>query len=195
MLTAGGACHTAYAQTADSSIEFAENGTRPVGTFWAYDQDGDPIAWSLSGPDADLFTIDGGVLAFRESPDYEDPQSAARGGRLAERNVYRVTVEASGGTHDVAVTVTDVDEYGTVSIDRRQPQVDRPLGASLSDEDVGRDGRGVAVVEVRRQKRHGRTSRERRRRGGDRNPPTLACTCVQWSPTPTGSVPARPPGR
>ena len=137
MLTAGPASHTAYAQTADSSIEFAENGTRPVGTFWAYDQDGDPIAWSLSGPDDDLFTIDGGVLAFRESPDYEDPQSAARGGRLAERNVYRVTVEASGGAHDVAVTVTDVDEYGTVSIDRRQPQVDRPLGASLSDEDAG----------------------------------------------------------
>ena len=135
MLTAGPASHPAYARTADSSIEFAENGTRPVGTFWAYDQDGDPIVWSLSGPDDDLFTIGGGVLAFRESPDYEDPRSAARGGRLAERNVYRVTVEASGGAHDVAVTVTDVDESGTVNIDRRQPQVDRPLGASLSDED------------------------------------------------------------
>ena len=137
MLTAGPASHPAYARTADSSIEFAENGTRPVGTFRAYDQDGDPIVWSLSGPDDDLFAIDGGVLAFRESPDYEDPRSAARGGRLAERNVYRVTVEASGGAHDVAVTVTDVDESGTVSIDRRQPQVDRPLGASLSDEDEG----------------------------------------------------------
>ena len=137
MLTAGPASHPAYARTADSSIEFAENGTRPVGTFWAYDQDGDPIVWSLSGPDDGLFAIDGGVLAFRESPDYEDPQSAARGGRLAERNVYRVTVEASGGAHDVAVTVTDEDESGTVSIDRRQPQVDRPLGASLSDEDEG----------------------------------------------------------
>ena len=137
MLTAGPAGHPAYARTADSSIEFAENGTRPVGTFWAYDQDGDPIVWSLSGPDEDLFAIDGGVLSFREPPDYEDPRSAARSGRLAERNVYRVTVEASGGTHDVAVTVTDEDESGTVSIDRRQPQVDRSLGASLSDEDEG----------------------------------------------------------
>ena len=137
MLTAGPASHPAYARTADSSIEFAENGTRPVGTFWAYDQDGDPIVWSLSGPDDGLFAIDGGVLSFRDPPDYEDPQSAARGGRLAEKNVYRVTVEASGGAHDVAVTVTDVDESGTVSIDRRQPQVDRPLGASLSDEDEG----------------------------------------------------------
>ena len=65
MLTAGPAGHPAYARTADSSIEFAENGTRPVGTFWAYDQDGDAIVWSLSGPDDDLFAIDGGVTVTR----------------------------------------------------------------------------------------------------------------------------------
>ena len=123
--------HPAHAQTADSSIEYPENGTSPVGAFIAHDQDGDPIRWSLSGPDAALFTIDGGVLAFREPPNYEVPRSAAT------RNPYRVTVEASGGAHDVAVTVIDVDEPGTVSIDRPQPQVDRPLGAGLSDEDAG----------------------------------------------------------
>ena len=127
--------HPAYAQTADSSIDFAENRTVPVATFFAYDQDGDAIGWSLSGPDYDLFTIDDGVLAFREPPNYEDPQSATSGVSLAERNVYRVTVRAGGGTHDVAVRVTDVDEPGTASIDRRQPQVSRPLSASLSDED------------------------------------------------------------
>ena len=124
-------------QTTDSSIEFAENGTSPVAPFFAYDQDGDAIVWSLSGPDADQFTIDGGVLAFREPPNYEDPQAAATGVPLTERNVYRVTIEASGGTHDVAVTVTDVDEAGTASMNRPQPQADRPLGASLSDEDYG----------------------------------------------------------
>ncbi len=123
--------HPAHAQAADSSIDFAENETGPVGAFLAYDQDGDAIVWSLSGPDDDLFTINGGVLAFRKPPNYEVPQSAAAG------NVYRVTVEASGGTHHVAVGVTDVDEAGTASIDRPQPQVDRPLGASLSDEDEG----------------------------------------------------------
>ncbi len=124
----------AYGQRADSSIDFAENGSSSVGTFVAHDQDGDAIVWSLTGPDADRFTIDGAVLAFREPPNYEDPQS--RSGR----NVYRVTVNASGGTHDVAVTVTDADEAGTASIDRRQPQVSRPLGASLSDEDEGVSG-------------------------------------------------------
>ena len=125
----------AHAQTADSSIEFAENRTVPVATFLAYDQDGDALTWSVGGPDDDLFTIDEGVLAFREPPNYEDPQSATSGVSLAERNVYRVTVRAGGGTLDVAVTVTDVDEPGTASMDRRQPQVSRPLSASLSDED------------------------------------------------------------
>ena len=58
----------AHAQAAESSIEYAENGTGPVGVFLAHDQDGDPIEWSLSGPDEDVFTIDGGVLAFRKPP-------------------------------------------------------------------------------------------------------------------------------
>ena len=127
----------AYAQTADSSIEYAENGEGPVGTFRAHDPDGDSITWSLGGPDADLFSIEDGVLSFREPPDYEDPQSAAAGGPAAGRNVYRVTIRAGGGTHDVAVTVTDVDEAGEVSISRLQPQAGRPLSARLSDVDDG----------------------------------------------------------
>ena len=127
----GPASQPAAAQAADPSIEYAENGTRAVGVFHAYDQDGDAIEWSLSGPDAGRFTVHGGMLAFRHPPNYEDPQSTAAG------NVYRVTIEANGGTHDVAVTVTDVDEAGAVTMDRPQPQVSRPLGASLSDEDEG----------------------------------------------------------
>ena len=51
--------------------------------------------------------------------------------------MYRVTVETHGGTRDVTVRVTDVDEAGTVVMDRPQPQVDRPLEASLFDEDEG----------------------------------------------------------
>ncbi len=129
---AGPTSGRAHAQAAESSIEYAENGTAPVAVFTAHDQDGDAIEWSLSGVDRSLFTIDGGVLAFREPPNYEERRSGAASG-----NLYRVTVEASGGTYDVAVTVTDVDEAGVVSISRPQPQVDRPLSASLSDEDDG----------------------------------------------------------
>ena len=127
----GPASRLSHAQTADSNVDFAENRTASVATFFAYDQDGDVIEWSLSGPDEDLFTIDDGVLAFRHPPNYEDPQS--RSGR----NVYTVTIKAAGGTHEVSVRVTDADEPGMASIDRPQPQADRPLRASLSDEDDG----------------------------------------------------------
>ena len=137
MVSHGPAGHPAYAQSADSSIEYPENGTGVVGVFYAYDQDGDAIEWSLSGRDAASFTIDGGMLRFREPPNYEQPPSSAAGATQGERNVYRVTIEAGGGAHDVAVTVTDVDEPGTVTIDRPQPQADRPLAAILSDEDEG----------------------------------------------------------
>ncbi len=130
----GPVVHPAFAQTADSSFEFAENGEDPVGTFRAVDQDGDAIEWSLSGPDAALFTIEDGVLNFRDPPNYEEPQSAVG------RNDYRVTIRASGGTHDVTVTVTDVNEAGEVTISRLQPQVSRPLSASLSDVDDGVTG-------------------------------------------------------
>ena len=122
--------------TGISSVRYSENGTAPVASFTAFDEGEHTIRWSVSGRDEDLFTIDDGVLAFREPPDYEAPQSAADGALLSVRNVYRVTVEA-GGTRNVTVRVTDVDEAGTASIDRPQPQVDRPLSASLSDEDDG----------------------------------------------------------
>ena len=122
--------------TGPRSVRYAENGTEPVASFTAFDEAGHVISWSLSGTDDDdLFTIDDGVLAFRESPNYEDPQSAADSALLSVENVYRVTVEAAGGTRSVTVTVTDVDEAGTASIDRPQPQVDRLLSARLRDED------------------------------------------------------------
>ena len=149
----------ANAQAADSFIQYAENGTSPVGTFVAYDQDGGIVEWFVSGPDRDLFTIDGGVLRFREPPDYEDPQSSLGG------NVYMVTVRAGRGDRGVEVTVTDVDEVGTVTIDRPQPQVIRPLSATLSDEDDGvtvrgwqwaRSGDGVTWTDIQ-----GETSQRR----------------------------------
>ena len=136
----GHSVQLAHAQTVDSALDFAENNKGAIASFIAYDQDGEAVEWSLGGRDAELFTIHGGLLAFKEPPNYEVPRSGVGGGQLADRNVYRVTVEASGGTHEVAVTVTDLDEAGTAGIDRRQPQVSRPLGASLSDEDEGVTG-------------------------------------------------------
>ena len=118
----------AFAQ--DTSIDYAENGTGPVQTFVLSDQDASSGGWSVSGADAALFEISSdGALSFKSSPNYESP--ADTGGD----NVYNVTVNRSGGSLDVAITVTNVDETGSVSIDDLQPQAGESISASLSDPD------------------------------------------------------------
>ena len=125
--------------TGSTAVDYDENGTGPVATFSATDQDGDDIEWSLGGTDKGDFTIDGGVLSFKSAPNYEDPKSGSIGTR-ADRNVYNVTVQATGGTRAVVVTVINVDEDGSVSfseLGQVQPQVGRSLEATLSDQDMG----------------------------------------------------------
>ena len=85
-----------------SSIEVEENQTSVV-TVSASDADGDSLSFSLSGDDAEAFSIDSsGVLSFVAAPDYETKSS------------YSVTVEVTDGyvttTQSVAVNITDVDE-------------------------------------------------------------------------------------
>ena len=121
----------AFAQ--DTSMDYAENGTGPVATFTADDADGDAIVWSLSGADAADFTIPGGVLAFKKSPNFESA------GDDDGNNVYEVTVNASGGSTDVMVTVTNVDEMGSVTIDDLQPQAGESMGATVTDPDGDRE--------------------------------------------------------
>ena len=122
-----------------TSVDYAENGTGSVATFSATDEDGDAIVWSLGGEDNGDFTIKGGVLAFKSPPNYEIPVSASVG-TIADSNVYKVTVEATDGTQKVVVTVTNVDEDGSVGFagqGRYQPQVGRGLEATLTDQDDG----------------------------------------------------------
>ena len=86
-----------------AAVNYTENGTGPVSTYTAIDPEGATIDWSLTGADADEFTIDGGVLAFKESPDYEDLSNTDK--------TYSVTVVATDKTNPVeqAVTVTITD--------------------------------------------------------------------------------------
>ena len=128
----------------DFECSYAEAGTVPVATFTATDLDADAgdIEWSLGGVDAADFEIDGGVLTFKKSPDFEKPTDRDEvddaeevGDQGKGDNVYKLTVLASGGSQDVVVTVTNVDEPGKVKFDQPQPQVSRNLRASFSDED------------------------------------------------------------
>ena len=81
--------------TGDTTISYAENREDTVAEYTATDPEKATIQWSLSGDDADDFSISGGVLTFATSPDYEDPADADT------NNVYLVTIEASDGPNTV----------------------------------------------------------------------------------------------
>ena len=85
-----------------------------IGSYTAYDDDGDGVTWSVSGSDAVRFHMESttGVLSFSSRPDFEMP--ADRG----SNNEYNIFVNAddgqgednSVGSFTVTVTVTNVDE-------------------------------------------------------------------------------------
>ena len=60
------------------SVRYPENGTDPLASYTAFDEAGHVIRWSLSGVTTDLFTIDDGVLAFREPPQLRGPAVCGR---------------------------------------------------------------------------------------------------------------------
>ena len=99
-----------------TTFSVTEN-TTAVGTITATDPDGsDNVTdYTPSGTDANLLSItDGGVLAFDNSPDFENPQC----GTSNNSNTCTLTITASSGTgdrvmtatRDLTITVTDVNE-------------------------------------------------------------------------------------
>ena len=73
-------------------------------------------------------------LTFKASPDYESP------GDANGDNDYKLTVVVSDGKgnsdeHEVTVSVTDVEETGTVTFSTLQPRVGVALTAGLDDGD------------------------------------------------------------
>ena len=118
----------------NTELEYAENGTSSVTTFTATDPEGGDIGWALSADDADLFSIDGGALSFNDSPDFE---SAADEN---VDNVYNLTIGASDAAGnltevDVTITVTNVDEAGTVTLSSFEPEEEVRITATLADPD------------------------------------------------------------
>ena len=107
-----------------------------MATYTAVDPEGAAVKWSLAvvgnpvEDDAGDFSISGdGVLSFKKSPNYE----AATGGGPADAdppstsNTYSVTVVATDATRkastkEVTVTVTNVDEPGTVKLTTLAPR-------------------------------------------------------------------------
>ena len=74
----------------EATVEYAENGAGPVATYTAVDPEGAAVKWSLAAvgdpveDDAGDFSISGGVLSFKKSPNYE----AATGGGPADADDF-----------------------------------------------------------------------------------------------------------
>ena len=128
----------------EETIEYAENDTGPVATYTAVDPEQTAIAsWTLTGTDADAFTIEGGVLRFAKTPDYETPADVQGIGdpvASPDDNMYEITIRAMDSTGKTAekvvmVEVTNEDEDGTVTLSARRPLVGVVFTASLTDLD------------------------------------------------------------
>ena len=118
-----------------SDTTFAEKGSGVVATYAATDPEGTPITWLLGGADADTMRLDAsGRLRFRAPPpDYESP------GDANADTVYEVTVTAGDGSlssppFPVRVSLTNVDEAGTVILPS-SPQEGLAFTAILTDPD------------------------------------------------------------
>ena len=114
------------------NTEAGENIGAPV---TAADPDtGDTPAYTLGGTDATFFDIDAstGQLQTKAALDYET------------KSGYTVTVTASDGTLtatvDVTVTITNIDEAGTVALSTNQPSARAEITAALTDPDEGVTG-------------------------------------------------------
>ena len=120
--------------TGPTSIEFAENRSGTVATYQASDPEGDTVTWRpLAGADREHFMFSNGTLSFQQPADYE-----ARADDDQD-NTHELRLRASDGSltgkHTVTVTVTNVDEEGSLSLSSEQPQVGTPLTATLTDPD------------------------------------------------------------
>ena len=124
--------------TGDSSASVPENTaiTEVIKTYTASDMDMDMLSWSLEGDDSGDFSIStSGELTFSAVPDFEMPADNGT------NNVYNVTVKvtddetpAMSGTLDVTITVTNVNEAGTVGIIGME-KGGQTLTATLTDPD------------------------------------------------------------
>ena len=141
--------NTAPSFTSDSSFEVDENRTS-VATVVAVDPDrGDEVTYAITGAaDASQFQIGEatGVLTFKTPPNYERPADVASTNPVNEaaNNEYIVTVTATGGTAEramtseqtITVTVGNLEEAGSVSFSK----VGAEIRAELSDPDGGVSG-------------------------------------------------------
>ena len=118
-----------------SAHEYAENGMNALPGLYGVTGATGAVTWSVTGADAADFTFNSatGELSFAVSPDFEMPADDNT------NNAYEITLNATSGLDvddlSVTVTVTNMDEDGTVTLDMATPQVGEAITAELMDPD------------------------------------------------------------
>ena len=108
----------------ETDVDYNENDTAAVGTYEAEGPEAASARWTLDGPDASHFMLDGTagmstMLKFKSAPDFEMP----RGRPMSDTNTndYMVTVKAEADGDmamvEVTITVDNVEELGMLSGD------------------------------------------------------------------------------
>ena len=128
--------------------DYAENQEdTTVGTYMVSgDNAASDNTWSLGGADMSQFTLAmvedsdlSRMLKFKAAPNFEMPRGQAMSD--TNTNTYMVTIQAMHDaddttTMDVAITVTNAEEPGTVTLDPANPSVGTEITATVADDDI-----------------------------------------------------------
>ena len=113
-----------------------------VGTYMVSGDNAATATWSLGGADMASFDLDDdgreATLKFKSVPDFEMPRGQAVS--ATNTNEYMVTLQARHDaddttTMDVAITVTNVEEDGSVTLTPARPSVGTEITAKVEDMD------------------------------------------------------------
>ena len=121
-----------------TSVTYDENAVVDVASYTGHDEE-TPIHWSLTGTDRGDFNISGtGTVTFKATPDFKAPTDANTD------NIYSFNVKVSDGLlsgpeRGVTVTVMDLEEAGTLTVDNLSPAVGDRVKFTLDDPDGGID--------------------------------------------------------
>ena len=119
-----------FAQAPNNMIKYAENGIDPVRTFSSEDPEGAGINWDVTGIDADYFEISGGVLTFKNPPDYENMRDMPH--RALDRNRDGDDIDTAEGI-DVA-EATAADNKYQITVRASEMRESGYMGRALSTE-------------------------------------------------------------
>ena len=116
--------------TGATTTDWAENATGTVARYTARDPESATTTWTVHGTDAAHFGItrDDGELYIETVPNYEG------------KRFYQVRVQVTDGSNiadlEVTITITNVEEPGTVTLSPTSPEVGTPVNAHLTDPDL-----------------------------------------------------------